>query len=171
MDFGAVICKPKTTLQQCPFKRIVSLFEDKIFYLPVKGKKVKIKKRWFNYLLIEYKEKFAIRQRHANDIWQNLFEFLLMESGKEFGEKELAKEVRKKKWLDQIVINCICFPCFHQQLSHQHIKGRFIKMKLHKKPDLPSDLLWVRKKELKNYAFPRFINQHFEKNGFLTYHF
>jgi len=165
MDFGAVVCKPVPICEQCPFKQKCEAFlNDKIFSLPVKGKKVLIKKRWFNYVLLEYKEKFAVRQRHAKDIWHNLFEFLLVESGKEFGEKEIVKEAKKKKWIgaNSYEIEYVS-PVCKQQLSHQLIKGRFTKLKLHRKPELPPDILWIRKKELKKYAFPMFINQHLRK--------
>jgi len=165
MDFGAVVCKPVPICEHCPFKQKCEAFlNDKIFSLPVKGKKVLIKKRWFNYVLLEYKEKFAVRQRHAKDIWHNLFEFLLVESGKEFDEKEIVKEAKKKKWIgaNSYEIEYVS-PVCKQQLSHQLIKGRFTKLKLHRKPELPPDILWIRKKELKKYAFPMFINQHLRK--------
>ena len=165
MDFGAVVCKPVPICEHCPFKQKCEAFlNDKIFSLPVKGKKVLIKRRWFNYVLLEYKEKFAVRQRHAKDIWHNLFEFLLVESGKEFDEKEIVKEAKKKKWIgaNSYEIEYVS-PVCKQQLSHQLIKGRFTKLKLHRKPELPPDILWIRKKELKKYAFPMFINQHLRK--------
>ena len=165
MDFGAVVCKPVPMCRQCPFKQNCEAFlKDKIFSLPVKGKKILIKKRWFNYVLLEYKEKLAVRQRHEKDIWHNLFEFLLVESGKEFGEKEIVKEVKKKKWVgaNSYEIEYVS-PVFKQQLSHQLIKGRFTKLKLYRKPELSSDVLWIRKKELNKYAFPMFINQHLRK--------
>ena len=165
MDFGAVVCKPVPICEQCPFKQKCEAFlNDKIFSLPVKGKKVLIKRRWFNYVLLEYKEKFAVRQRQAKDIWHNLFEFLLVESGKEFDEKEIVKEAKKKKWIgaNSYEIEYVS-PVCKQQLSHQLIKGRFTKLKLHRKPELPPDILWIRKKELKKYAFPMFINQHLRK--------
>ena len=98
MDFGAVVCKPVPMCRQCPFKQKCEAFlNDKIFSLPVKGKKVLIKKRWFNYVLLEYKEKFAVRQRHEKDIWHNLFEFLLVESSKEFGKKEICKGSKQEE--------------------------------------------------------------------------
>lgn len=162
MDFGAVVCKPVPTCEQCPFKqRCEAFLSDRIYSLPVKVKKVLIKKRWFNYVLLEYQGRLAVRQRQGKDIWHNLFEFLLVESGREFGEKEIVSEVKKKKWAgaDNYEIEYVS-SVFKQQLSHQLIEGRFTKLKLSKKPKLPSDILWIRKKEIANYAFPMFINQH-----------
>jgi A/G-specific adenine glycosylase len=46
MDFGAVVCKPVPTCRLCPFKQRCDAFlNDTIFSLPVKGKKVLIKKK------------------------------------------------------------------------------------------------------------------------------
>jgi A/G-specific adenine glycosylase len=165
MDFGASVCKPMPTCEQCPFKKKCTAFlNDKVFTLPVKGKKVSIKKRWFNYVLLEHKEEIAVRQRNEKDIWHNLFEFLLVESGKGLDEKEIVKEVKKKRWVgvNDYEIEYVS-PVFKQQLSHQLIEGRFTKLKLSKKPELPPDILWIRKKEIKKYAFPMFINQHLKK--------
>jgi len=165
MDFGATVCKPVPICEQCPFKKKCRAFlNDKVFTLPVKAKKVSIKKRWFNYVLLEHKEKIAVRQRNEKDIWHNLFEFLLVESGRGLDEKEIVKQVKKKNWVgvNDYEIEYVS-PVFKQQLSHQLIEGRFTKLKLFKKPELPADVLWIRKKEIKKYAFPMFINQHLKK--------
>jgi A/G-specific adenine glycosylase len=165
MDFGALVCKPVPACELCPFKRKCKAFvNDKVISLPVKGKKVLIRKRWFNYILLEHKGKLAVRQRHEKDIWHNLFEFLLVETSKEFNEREMVMEVKKKKWLgpDSYEIEYVS-PVFKQQLSHQLIQGRFTKVKLYTKPELSSDMLWIRKKELEKYAFPTFINQYLRK--------
>ncbi len=165
MDFGAMVCKPVPSCQQCPFKQKCKAFlNENIFSLPVKAKKVLIKKRWFSYVVLEHKGKLALRQRREKDIWQNLFEFLLVESGKGLNEKQIIKEVKRKKWIDanDYEIEYVS-PVFKQQLSHQLIEGRFTKFKLHRKPKLASDILWIQKKEIKKYAFPMFINQHLGK--------
>jgi A/G-specific adenine glycosylase len=113
--------------------------------------------------LLEHQDKLAVRQRDEKDIWHNLFEFLLVESGKGLDEKEIVKEA-KRRWVgaNDYEIEYVS-PVFKQQLSHQLIKGRFTKFKLSTKPQLPSDILWIRKKEIEKYAFPMFINQHLRK--------
>ena len=164
MDFGAIVCKPVPMCVQCPFKKKCKAFlDDNISSLPVKGKKVSIRKRWFNYVLLEHQDKLAVRKRDEKDIWHNLFEFLLMESGHGLDEKEIVKEA-KKRWVgaNDYEIEYVS-PVFKQQLSHQLITGRFTKFKLSKKPQLPADILWIGKKEVKKYAFPMFINQHLRK--------
>lgn len=162
MDFGAVICKPVPLCAQCPFqKKCKAYLNDTIFLLPVKSKKAVIKKRWFNYVLLEHRDKLAIRQRLEKDIWHNLFEFLLVESRKGLNETEIIREVKKKRWIGRngYEIEYVS-PVFKQQLSHQLIEGRFAKLKVAEKPELCPDIVWIGKNEIKKYAFPMFINQH-----------
>ena len=83
MDFGAVICKPVPLFVQCVFNKTCFAFlNNKINELPVKEKKISIKKRWFYYLVIEHENKMAIRQRTGKDIWQQLYEFPMIETDK-----------------------------------------------------------------------------------------
>lgn len=162
MDFGAVICKPVPSCQQCPFKNNCHAFKnDRILSLPVKTKKIAIRKRWFDYILFEYQGKWAIRQRNGKDIWSNLFEFMLIESNSELDNKEqILTEARKRGWLEQTGFETGSYSeIFKQQLTHQRIEGRFVKIMLQQKPQLPEDVFWVRKTQIRNYAFPKFINQ------------
>ena len=101
MDFGAVICKPVTPLcLNCGFKKFCSAFiNNKINELPVKEKKISIKKRWFYYLVLEYKNEIAVRQRIEKDIWQDLYEFPLIEADKEMDKKNILKQAEKNKWV------------------------------------------------------------------------
>lgn len=165
MDFGAVICKPEPLCEQCPFNKYCKVFlSDRVFSFPVKIKKTIIQKRWIYYILIEHKEKFAIWQRTEKDIWHNLFEFFLIESIGGLDEKGVLKEIKKKGWLSKNGVEIMSVsPVFRQQLSHRLIEGRFTRLKVQFKPDLPDGVLWVRKAEIKNYAFPKFINQYLQK--------
>ena len=165
MDFGAIICKPVPECGQCPFNKYCKAFLTKrVFNLPVKTKQTIIQKRWFYYLLIEHKGKFAIRQRIEKDIWHNLFEFLLTESTRCLDEREILKQLKKMGWLvkNGIEIKSVS-PVFRQQLSHQLIEGRFTNLNIRCKPKPPGNIIWVNKAEIKNYAFPKFINQYLQK--------
>ena len=66
MDFGAVICKPQNPLcNNCVFKDHCFAFKnDLVNKLPVKEKKIKIRTRWFNYLLIESRRKSLYTQKN-----------------------------------------------------------------------------------------------------------
>ena len=160
MDFGAVICKPVPFCNQCSFKKNCYAFlNNKINELPVKEKRVRIKKRWFYYLVIDYKGKTAIQQRTAKDIWQQLYEFPGIEADKEMGVKNILSSAEKKGILPQNDYDVVAVSqLFKQQLSHQLIAGQFIAIKLKKKVSSGNNWVWVEKKELKKYAFPKIIN-------------
>lgn len=163
MDFGATVCKPASPLcSDCVFKKhCVAFNKDMIATLPVKEKKIIKKQRWFYYLVMEYKNEVAIVQRTAKDIWKDLYEFPLIEANKELSEKNIIKQLNLKELLMPTNYTVISIsPLFKQQLSHQLIRGKFITIKLKRKIKLNSDWQWVTKGELKNFAFPQFINQY-----------
>ncbi|HEY1872320.1 MAG TPA: NUDIX domain-containing protein, partial [Chitinophagaceae bacterium] len=161
MDFGALVCKPVPNCLQCPFNKYCKAFlKNKTSFFPVKCKKNAVRKRWFNYLLLEHNGKFALRQRIEKDIWRQLFEFILLESSSGLNEEQILKEIKKKKLADKNGFEIKIFPkVFRQQLSHQLIQGRFVTIKFQQKPKLADDVLWAKKSEINKYAFPQFINQ------------
>ncbi len=167
MDFGAVICKPVPVCNLCVFrKNCFAFLNNKINKLPVKKKKNSIKKRWFYYLILEYKGQVAIRQRKEKDIWQQLYEFPLVEAAGDIGQKNILQQAGKNGWLQKKnykVENTS--PLFKQLLSHQLIMGRFIRIGLKQKPQLKNDWIWITKSKLKKYAFPQFINQYLQQKA------
>lgn len=165
MDFGAVVCKPVAPLcTGCIFNKTCFAFlRNQINELPVKEKKISIKKRWFYYLVIGHENKIAIRQRTSKDIWQQLYEFPVVETNKEEEIKQILMQAEKLNLLQKRSYEIIAVsPLFKQQLSHQLIAGQFIKIKLKQKLDMGKNVIWVTKKEMKKFAFPKFINQYFD---------
>ena len=164
MDFGAVICKPYPLCTVCPFKNYCFAFKNgQVDSLPVKEKKIKIKTRWFNYLIIGYNDKFYIRKRTGNDIWRNLNEFALVETENDVPVKNILKKAEKDNILIKNIysIKSVSF-IYSQQLSHQKIMGRFIKINL-KKEIVPPGYRPVSIKQMFRLAFPRIITSYFEK--------
>lgn len=162
MDFGAVVCKPAAPLcSTCVFKKKCQAFlTGKINELPVKEKKIAIKKRWFYYLVMEYKGQVAIRQRKEKGIWQDLYEFPLIELENETPVIKVLQEATRKKWLEKTAFELTyTSPLFKQQLSHQLIAGQFAKVKLRKKPLNEPDWVWLSPDKISKYPFPQFINQ------------
>jgi A/G-specific adenine glycosylase len=172
MDFGAVICKPQPLCSLCPFQKQCYAFQhNKINELPLKKKKINIRKRWFYYLILEYKNEIAIRQRKDKDIWQDLYEFPMVEKTNDIDAKAILLEAEKKKWIMKKGYTVLSVsPIFKQQLSHQLIAGQFINLNLKKKPQPGHDPIttgwrWVMKSRIGEYAFPQFINQYLRKTG------
>jgi len=165
MDFGAVICKPQNPLcHSCVLKDHCFAYKKGLVNkLPVKEKKIKITTRWFNYLVIGYNDKIYIHKRTGNDIWKNLHEFVLIETNTDTSAKRVLAKAEKEKILKKVSYKVVSIsPLYSQQLSHQKIKGRFIKIAIKKEFDLPG-FKPVSLRQLSRHAFPRFINAYFEK--------
>ncbi len=83
MEFGAIQCVPRNpNCEICPLKdSCIALKDNKVDSLPVKIKNTKVKKRYFNYLvIIDSDFKTVLQQRTGKGIWQNLYEFPLLET-------------------------------------------------------------------------------------------
>ncbi|MDP9229301.1 MAG: NUDIX domain-containing protein, partial [Bacteroidota bacterium] len=161
MDFGAVICKPLAPLcQECPFKKTCTAFlTDTINKFPIKLKKKRVRNRWFYYMVMEYKNKIAIRQRTEKDIWQNLSEFLLIETEAEQKIKFILEKFKKETALNKNEYEvAFTSKVYSQQLTHQLISGQFIRIRLLKKPKSDAKWTWESREKIKSFAFPRFIN-------------
>ncbi len=163
MDFGATICKPQIPLcSTCILKSTCVAFKKNIVQnLPVKGKKLEKKKRFFYYIVANFENKIYVRKRNEKDIWQNLWEFILLEQPQKI---ELADFLSSSPFFaivgkKAIVEHSSIF--YKQQLTHQTIEGVFIHIAL-KSPLKNDSYIAVSKNELKKMAFPRFITSYFE---------
>ena len=166
MDFGAIVCKPAAPLcNSCVFKKNCYAWQhNKVNALPVKEKKISIKKRWFYYLVMEHKETLALHKRKGKDIWQGLYEFPLIETAGETSLNTVLQLAEKNNGLYQGQYDVLSVSGLQkQQLSHQHIYGQFIMLRLKKKPLQKNDWAWIAKNKISNYAFPGFINQYLRK--------
>ncbi len=82
IEFGAIQCQPVAPdCLLCPFNALCYAFQHGAQkQLPVKSKKAKVRDRYLNYLILEKNGQLAMRQRTARDVWQGLFDFVLVES-------------------------------------------------------------------------------------------
>ena len=167
MDFGAVICKPQSPLcEQCYQKKdCVALSINAIKELPVKSKSIQIKERWFDYFILIYKKQLYIRKRTTKDIWEQLNEFVLLESTDGFANAAITK-----KYIYDIVGNgkVVARPIgkpIMQKLSHQHIHGRFTLIELEKTPRLPEGFEKLPVSKISTLAFPKLINTFLESHS------
>jgi A/G-specific adenine glycosylase len=129
MEFGAMHCTPKKPLcEDCIFHtKCLALKDNKVTELPIKLKKIKVKNRYFNYVVpISNNDMSVLKKRPVKGIWANLYEFPLIEMSGIIEYKELLKEVRKVNLLegpfDLLLYNDV--PIVHK-LSHQHIHTQF----------------------------------------------
>jgi len=129
MEFGAIQCTPKNPdCGTCPLKSdCVALATNRIDHLPVKVGKNKIRNRYFNYLVfLDGDNRTLLRQRKGKGIWQNLYEFPLLESEKEIKVEEVAQNLQAVVSMEEPTgIHLYNEEKVVHKLSHQHLHTRF----------------------------------------------
>jgi A/G-specific adenine glycosylase len=144
MDFGAILCTPTSPhCLICPLtESCEALCSNRTGLLPIKNKTVKIKTRHFTYIYIRWQNKIAIHRRSAGDIWQGLWEPLLVEN-------ETVPNFKGNLTLLKQEVKHV--------LTHRIIYADFYLLETQWKPSLPEDFIWIKESELDNYAIPRLI--------------
>lgn len=166
MDFGATICKPQPECAQCFFNTACKAFlGNKQAALPVKEKKAITRERWFHYVILQCGEKIAIRQRTGKDIWQNLWEVLLIEGDKKWDKAHLLAQLQKSYGIAPHQYDVISAAAnTTQKLTHQHIHFSFLH--LHVTEPFPVlDFIWISIKNKDLYPFPKTLQGFLEKNS------
>ena len=161
MDFGALVCKPKQPVctDCCLKKKCVALREKQVENWPVKSKKKQLINRYFHYLVLQSGGKVYLHKRIASDIWQNLFEFPLIESS----TIQSFAQIRKNKTFQKILPFPFPWklleisPLYKQQLTHQKIHARFFYLELSCPLEEPQQDLPIPLKDLGKYPFPKLI--------------
>ena len=130
MEFGAVQCKPQNPdCKICPFKNnCIAFNENRINELPVKIKPNKAVKKYFNFLVIISKnQKTILEKRKVKGIWQNLYQFPLIETSSEIDFKEVQTIIKEQDLFKQIEFELSLYnddEIIHK-LSHQHLHTKF----------------------------------------------
>lgn len=134
MEFGALHCVPKKPLcSTCGFvgtcNAQINGYQDKI---PFKLRKTKKRVRFFNYLLIKIQNKYLLRKRKGKDIWNELFEFFLLEtiSDTNFDAFQLPYKMSSDSKMWKITEES---KTFKHILSHQIIMCRFFEITISEK--------------------------------------
>jgi A/G-specific adenine glycosylase len=154
MDFGSTICSPRPECPVCFYKkRCRSYMENRQLELPVKEKKTKTRKRHFHYFFSVCGKYTAIAQRTSKDIWQQLYEFPLIESDKAISIEKAQELFRKKYEVENFNIE-YASEGVKQKLSHQDLCFNFHIVDFNKKEKLDG-FSWVALKEISNYPFPK----------------
>lgn len=129
MEFGSLQCAPKKPdCETCPLNEsCAALQKNLVNQLPVKINKTKIKKRYFNYLVVlDAKNETCLKQRTGQGIWQNLWEFPLWESDGEIEKKEVKNHIPGLTGLEKFEsVQLYNENIIIHKLSHQHLYTRF----------------------------------------------
>lgn len=164
MEFGAIQCLPKNpACARCIFQSDCVAFKlGKQKQLPFKAKKTKQRKRHFNYLVIEFNNEILINQRKGTGIWQNMYDFPLIESDLQLNTKKVEQhpELKKLAGNQQLLISSVSEERKHI-LSHQIILATFYHVKIDSKLSIEKDSLkWINKSEIPNFPIPKLIENY-----------
>jgi A/G-specific adenine glycosylase len=164
MEFGALQCVPQSPhCGICVFNSsCAALQKKKVNHLPIKSKKVIVKNRFFNYLVVsDANENTIIQKRTSKGIWHNLYEFLLIETDKEEDLEYIQTAVNPSFFQSKTIVSifeCKDFEVIHK-LSHQHLHIKFWKIKINEVLENAVDF-----ETLKTLPFPIVIFNFIEKN-------
>lgn len=124
MEFGALHCLPaQPKCMECTLNHLCEGFlngnQNK---LPFKSKKIKVKNRYFNYLVfIDENNNYYVKERLKGDIWQGLFDFALIET---CSEAQNLNEIYKNENFIDIKISYVS-SLYKHILTHQIIWAKF----------------------------------------------
>ena len=151
MEFGALRCTPnQPNCYQCPFSGFCQARIDNVQHLlPVKTKQTSARKRYFYYYVIKSGSRLLLKKRVRKDIWQGLYDFMLVENdGETDPVKLLTYNMPDKSMMDQILVGEPSNEYRHK-LTHQHINARFLEIEAVDEAALDC---WKRAFDLKAYS-------------------
>lgn len=164
MEFGALWCKPQNPkCEDCPLQAQCLAFQNKtVASLPVKDKKIKIKNRYLNYFVFNYKNNVYIQKRTEKDIWQNLYEFYLIETDEPTDAKLLLKDKNLKALAKKMEVASITSTKKHV-LSHQHLYATFYEITI-AEPIVSKFLIKIKRENLNDFGLPQLINKYLKSS-------
>jgi A/G-specific adenine glycosylase len=168
MDFGATLCKPAQPLcGTCPLaSKCVAKKENLQDKLPIKAGKIKQRERFFHYFVIDAQGQSVVEQRMGKDIWQELYQFPMLE-GEELLQSEnvaIAVFLNDLTNTTQWQISALKGP-YTQKLTHQKINAVFIEVAVNEKLNLNDTRYKTTEREkLNNFAFPKVIDCYLKDN-------
>lgn len=157
MEFGALVCKPQNPkCEDCVLRTYCQAYNNNtISQLPVKDKKIKIKNRYFHYIVFNFKDFVYVSKRTEKDIWQNLYEFVLIETDHKVKEDDILQAKKLKKITKDFEVLKITHLKKHI-LSHQHLYSTFYELKIPVKIN-DKNLLQIKRTQLNELAFPQLL--------------
>ena len=163
MEFGALHCTPKNpNCLHCPLQAHCLAFANMtVLQRPVKLQKLKVSKRYFNYIVIRIGDKVYLHKRDDKDIWKNLYDFPCIETN----DMTFAADILESEEFLQLIeykpfVTHNVSRLFTHKLTHRTIMAQFIEIILYEEllQIQTKDLILTREKDLGLYPIPRLID-------------
>ena len=159
MEFGALHCTPKNPkCDSCVLQgSCLSYANATIQNRPVKTKKQEVRNRFFHYLIFNLNGNTYIQQRKGRDIWEELYQFPMIETENDSVPNELNRIYGASLFE-------ISSPIIHL-LSHQRISARFYH--IHGTDIHPlEDWILIHSSAIQDYPIPRLLDKYLETRTF-----
>lgn len=159
MDFGAILCKPKSPdCAVCPVREGCYAYQNnQVAGLPKKLKTVRVRDRYFNYFLITDGEGLWMNKRDDTDIWANMYDLPLIESGTALPAAEVMRMPEGLELFGNNSVTIKYFPFKKHVLTHQRIYAQFIQIALPPEIKLEQKYLYKKITDLEKLALPKII--------------
>ena len=164
MDFGAMQCTPASpACLLCPLAgSCAALATGAVDRLPVREKGPAVQQRRFDYIYVRFRGRTAIRRRGPGDIWQGLYEPLVVDQrlpgvaydGGGFPRGPLGRSAPTPADQPPFEARLIKAGVKHQ-LTHRTLLVDFYLWEPAEEPSLPEGYVWIDEAELDRYAKPR----------------
>ncbi len=175
MEFGALLCVPKSPkCEICPLRLQCYAYENQcVDKLPNRAKAVQQRTRNFNYFFTKFDDSFLFSLRKEKDIWQNLYEFPMIETPEmrepdEFLQSDLWRNFVSDRFncleINKIKITKISKVYVHK-LTHQRIFARFYEIHLFSEfcTNFATDFRVVSFDEWKQLPVPKLIENYLKE--------
>lgn len=166
MDFGATVCTPQSpACLTCPLAGFCKArLENRIEHLPVKGQKTKVSARYFHYIYVEQGPDTWLCKRGAGDVWQNLYEPVLLETPARTEAVGVLGQYKHLFGRRKAVL--VAGPVKHV-LSHRIIYADLYRVKLPESFPVPAGFIRAAQEEVQKYAVSRLVQKLLEQAGLL----
>lgn len=167
MEFGALQCVPANpNCEICPLKEHCKAYHLNIAAeLPVKQGKTAVSNRYFHYFFIQNGEFTYLQKRTGKDIWQNLYEFPLIETETDTRLNELMQTDEFKRLFSDIRHIEISDNLFQTKhiLSHRRIFANFYSVKISEENNNLELINKLKLTEIERFAVSRLTEMFLEK--------
>jgi len=167
MEFGALQCIPVSPdCSACPFETQCSAYSTcKVNDLPVKQNKTKIKTLYLYYFHIRKGKNIFLKKRKEKGIWQNLYEFPLIESETPLEWEDLVGKDYFKALFP--VVEPIHFQLVLKKvkhiLTHRILYANFYEVRIENIPDSFVEFIAVPDDAIDEYPVHRLMQVYLEK--------
>ncbi len=166
MEFGAMQCVPKNpNCMNCVFNEsCLALQKKKVGELPVNLKKLKVTKRYFNYLVfLDETNQTVIQKRTSKGIWHNLYEFPVIETENPENDATILALIHNQVVVPNSINEVVLFnsDLIIHRLSHQHLHIKF--WKIYVDGTIPNGIVCDK---AKTFPYPIVIYNFIEKDWF-----